>query len=138
MGWASLLNRVSRSSAALRSSPCPDVGTEVFGLNAANWNDNRERIARERRDCLAAEPTMYRDAAAIDADFQARHATKATPTARERPAPPGACGRSGQDGGHLYRLYRSSAVPVPMGLRWIVDSMNKGSLPKMIEGLRAR
>ncbi|MEO5934374.1 MAG: hypothetical protein ABIQ08_12605 [Duganella sp.] len=50
-------------------------GAEEFGfrLNAANWNENRERIARERRDCVAAEAAMFRDAAAMVADFQARH-----------------------------------------------------------------
>lgn len=47
-----------------------------FRLNAVSWNDNRDRIARERHDCLATEPAMFRDAAAMVADFQARHATK--------------------------------------------------------------
>ena len=48
-----------------------------FRLNAANWNENRERIARERQACLAAEPAMFRDAAAMVADFQARQPTRA-------------------------------------------------------------
>ena len=53
--------------------------TEEFGfrLDAANWSENRERIARERLDCLAAAPAMFRDAAAMVADFQARHRGKA-------------------------------------------------------------
>jgi hypothetical protein len=51
---------------------------EEFGyrLDAANWNENRDRIARERRACLAAEPAMFRDAAAMVAAFQARHPNK--------------------------------------------------------------
>jgi hypothetical protein len=44
-----------------------------FRLNAANWDANGERIARERRACLAAEPAMFRDAASMVADVQARH-----------------------------------------------------------------
>lgn len=47
-----------------------------FRLNAANWNGNRDRIARERLACLAAEPAMFRDAAAMVADFQARLAAQ--------------------------------------------------------------
>jgi hypothetical protein len=50
-----------------------------FRLSAANWNENSERIARERHDCLATEPAMFRDAAVMVGDFQARHRTKATP-----------------------------------------------------------
>ena len=57
-----------------------DIGAGVaeFGvrLDTASWNENRARIARERRDCLAAEPAMFRDAAAMVADFQARHPHK--------------------------------------------------------------
>ncbi|MBP1208168.1 hypothetical protein JOD97_006255 [Duganella sp. 1411] len=54
-------------------------GTGEFGfrLNAANWNDNRDRIARERRACLAAEAAMFDAAAALVADFRARHPGKA-------------------------------------------------------------
>ena len=48
-----------------------------FRLNAANWNENRDRIAQERRACLVAEPAMFRDAAAMVADFQARQPAKA-------------------------------------------------------------
>ena len=49
-----------------------------FRLNSANWNGNRDRIAQERRACLAAEPAMFRDAAAMVADFQAGQPTKAS------------------------------------------------------------
>ena len=49
-----------------------------FRLNAANWNENRDRIAQERRACLVAEPAMFRDAAAMVADFQAGQPTKAS------------------------------------------------------------
>ena len=55
------------------------AGAEEFGfrLDAASWSENRERIARERGVCLAAEPAMFRDAAAMVAAFQARHPGKA-------------------------------------------------------------
>ena len=67
---------LERVFGAADAEPAP--GEFGFRLDAANWNDNRERIARERRDCLAAEPAMYRDAAGMVSDFQARHAAKAT------------------------------------------------------------
>lgn len=41
-------------------------------LDAGGWNANRDRIARERSACLAAEPAMFREAAAMVAAFQAR------------------------------------------------------------------
>jgi hypothetical protein len=50
-----------------------------FRLNPANWNENRERIARERRACLAAAPAVFDAAAAMVADFQARHQKKGVP-----------------------------------------------------------
>lgn len=45
-----------------------------FGLRLddAGWQVNRERIARERRACAASEPAMFRDAAAMVAEFRAR------------------------------------------------------------------
>ena len=55
----------------------PGAAEFGFPLNAANWNENRARIARERQACLAAEPAMFRDAAAMVADFQSRQPTKA-------------------------------------------------------------
>lgn len=42
-------------------------------LDAAGWDANRDRIARERSACVAAEPAMFREAAAMVAAFQARH-----------------------------------------------------------------
>ena len=48
-------------------------------LDAANWNENRDRIARDRRACQAAEPAMFRDAAGMVGDFQERHAKKNAP-----------------------------------------------------------
>lgn len=53
------------------------TGEFGFRLDAANWGENRARIARERGDCLAAEPAMFHDAAAMVAAFQARHPGKA-------------------------------------------------------------
>lgn len=52
-----------------------------FRLNAANWNENSDRIARERQACLAAEPAMFRDAAGMVADFQARYPKRVAPAA---------------------------------------------------------
>lgn len=59
----------------LFGAPDTSSGAAEFGfpLNAANWNQNRVRIVRERQACLAAEPAMFRDATAMVADFQARH-----------------------------------------------------------------
>jgi hypothetical protein len=54
-----------------------------FRLNTANWNENRERIAQERLACLADAPAMFRDAAAMVADFRARQPKK-TPVGWER------------------------------------------------------
>lgn len=54
----------------------PGVAEFGFRLTMANWNENRARIARERGDCLAAEPAMFRDAAVMVADFQGRHPGK--------------------------------------------------------------
>jgi len=45
-----------------------------FRLDAANADENRARIGRERQACLAAEPAMFREAAAMVADFQVRQA----------------------------------------------------------------
>ncbi|SEO17201.1 hypothetical protein SAMN05428959_105140 [Duganella sp. CF517] len=42
-----------------------------FRLDAANRSANRDRIARERRECLAAQPAMFGDAAALVAEAQA-------------------------------------------------------------------
>jgi len=55
-------------------APGTEPAHTEFGiaLNAANWSANRERIARERQACLAAEPAMFRDAAAMVAQVQAR------------------------------------------------------------------
>lgn len=51
-----------------------DPAPPGFGvrLDDANWQANRERIARERRACAASEPAMFGAAAAMVAELRAR------------------------------------------------------------------
>jgi ABC-type sugar transport system substrate-binding protein len=81
-----------------------------------------------RKASMTSTTTMMKTAAAL-----------LLPAALAQAAPPdlGPLAAARGKTGVRYLVYTDPG-PVPMGFGWIVDSMSKDSIPKMLEALRAR